>query len=65
MQIKKTLRFHITTIKMAEWVISKPQMTTCVEEDVEKEEHSSIAGRMANCYNHSGNHSGGSTENWK
>jgi hypothetical protein len=32
-------------------------------EDVEKEEHSSIAGGIANWYNHFGNQSGGSSEN--
>jgi hypothetical protein len=32
-------------------------------EDVEKEEHSSIAGGIASWYNHSGNQSGGSSEN--
>ena len=36
-----------------------------VGEDMEKEEHSSIAGGIANWYNHSGNQSGGSSENWK
>jgi hypothetical protein len=33
-------------------------------EDVEKEKHSSIAGGIASWYNHSGNQSGGSSENW-
>jgi hypothetical protein len=32
--------------------------------DVEKEEHSSIAGGIASMYNHSENQSGGSSENW-
>jgi hypothetical protein len=32
--------------------------------DVEKEEHSSIVGGIASLYNHSGNQSGGSFENW-
>jgi hypothetical protein len=32
--------------------------------DVEKEEHSSIVGGIASLYNHSGNKSGGSSENW-
>ena len=32
--------------------------------DVEKEEHSSIVGGSAGLYNHSGNQSGGSSENW-
>jgi hypothetical protein len=31
---------------------------------VEKEEHSSIAGGIASWYNHSGNQSGSSSENW-
>ena len=62
MQIKMTLRFHLTPIRMNR---SKLQVTTHVGEDVEKEEHSSIAGGIANCDNHSGNQSGGSSENWK
>jgi len=33
-------------------------------EDVKKEEHSSIVGGIADWYNHSGNQSGGSSENW-
>jgi hypothetical protein len=48
MQIKTILKFHLTTIK---WLRSKHQVTTHVREDVEKEEHSSIAGGIANCYN--------------
>jgi hypothetical protein len=36
-----------------------------VGEDVEKEEHSSIAGVIAHWYIHSGNPSGDSSENWK
>jgi hypothetical protein len=40
-------------------------MTTHVGKDVEKEDHSSIADGIVNWYNHSGNLSGGSSENWK
>jgi hypothetical protein len=40
-------------------------VTADVGKDVEKEEHSSISGGIANWYNHSGNHSGGSSESWK
>jgi hypothetical protein len=40
-------------------------VTIHVDNDVEKEEHSSIAGGIANWYNLSGNHFGGSSENWK
>jgi hypothetical protein len=42
-----------------EWLRPKPQVTVDVGEDVEKEEHSSIAGGIANWYNHSGNQSVG------
>jgi hypothetical protein len=38
-------------------------VATYVGEDVEKEEHSTIAGGIANCYNPSGKQSGGSREN--
>jgi hypothetical protein len=34
------------------------------DKDVEKEEHSSIVGRIASWYNHFRNQSGGSSENW-
>jgi hypothetical protein len=40
-------------------------VTAHVEEDVEKEEHSSIAGRIANQNNYSENQLGDSSENWK
>jgi hypothetical protein len=33
-------------------------------EDVEKEQHSFIAGGIASLYNHCGNQSGGSSEDW-
>jgi hypothetical protein len=39
-------------------------MTADAGEDVEKEEQSSIFGEIASWYNHSGNQSGGSSENW-
>jgi hypothetical protein len=34
-------------------------------QDVEKEEHSSIAGEIANWHNDFGNLTGSSSENWK
>jgi hypothetical protein len=40
-------------------------VTTHIGEDVEKEEHTTIAGGITSWYNHSGNESGGSSENWK
>jgi hypothetical protein len=40
-------------------------VTADVGKNVEKEEYFSIAGRITNWYNHSGNQSGGSSENWK
>jgi hypothetical protein len=39
-------------------------VTTHGDEDMEKEEHFSIAGGIANLYNHSANQSGGSSEKW-
>jgi hypothetical protein len=38
-------------------------VTADAGKNVEKEEHCSIAGGIANWYNHSGNQSGGSSEN--
>jgi len=39
-------------------------MTEDAGEDGKKEKHSSIVGRIASLYNHSGNQSGSSSENW-
>jgi len=39
-------------------------VTADAGKDVEKEEHPSIVGGIANWYNHSGNQSEGSSENW-
>ena len=60
MQIKTTLRFHLTPVRMAK---IKFQVTADAGKDVEKEEYSSIVGGIASLYN-SGNPSGGSSENW-
>ena len=60
MQIKTTLRFHLTPVRRLRL---KTQVTADTGEDVEKEEHSSIVGGIAGLYNHSGNQSGGSSEN--
>jgi hypothetical protein len=50
--------------RQSEWLRSKIQVTAYAGKDVEKEEHSSIAGGIASWYNHSGNQSGGPSENW-
>jgi hypothetical protein len=60
MQIKTTLKFHLTGVKMAR---IKNSGTADASKDVEKEKYSSVAGGIASWYNHSGNHSGGSSEN--
>jgi hypothetical protein len=60
MQIKTTLRFHLTPVRMAK--IKNSGDSRCWE-DVEKEEHSSIAGGIATWYNHSGHQFGSSSEN--
>jgi hypothetical protein len=39
-------------------------VTANADEDVEKEEHSSIVGGIASLYNHSGNQSEGYSKNW-
>jgi hypothetical protein len=41
MPIKTILRFHLTPVRMTK---IKTQVTTDADEDVEKEEHSSIIG---------------------
>jgi hypothetical protein len=48
----------------SQWLRSKTQVTADTGKDVEKKEHSSIAGGIASWYNHSGNQFGGSAENW-
>jgi hypothetical protein len=40
------------------------QVRVDASKDMEKEEHSSIAGGTESLYNHSENHFGGSSENW-
>jgi hypothetical protein len=60
MQIKTTLRFHLTPIRIAK---IKNSGDKDAGEDVEKEEHSSTAGGIASLYNYSGSQSGGSSEN--
>jgi hypothetical protein len=42
---------------------SKTQVTADADENMEKEEHFSIADGIASWYNHSGNQVGGSSEN--
>jgi hypothetical protein len=61
MQIKTNAK---SISHQSEWLGSKIQVTADAGEDVEKEEHSSIAGGIASWYKHSGNQSGGSSENW-
>ena len=61
MQIKTTLRFHLTPVRM---VRIKNSGDRDAVKDVEKEEHSSIVGGILSWYNHFGNQSGVSSENW-
>jgi hypothetical protein len=61
MQIKTTLKF---TSHQSDWLRLKTQVTADAGMDVEKEEHSHIAGGISSWYNHSRNQSGGSSENW-
>jgi hypothetical protein len=53
-----------STSHQTAWLRSKTQVTADAGEDLEKEEHSSIAGGIVvGWYNYSGNQSGGSSEN--
>jgi hypothetical protein len=61
-KIKTTLRFHL---HQSDNLRSKSQLITHVGEDMEKDEHSSIAAGIANRYNNSGNQSGGYSDNYK
>jgi hypothetical protein len=56
-------RFYLLPIRITK--IKKDQVTADAGEDVEKKEHSSIAGRISNWYKNSANQSGSSLENWK
>jgi hypothetical protein len=68
MQIKTTLRFHLTPVRMAK--IKTSGDSRCWQGFGKKkkkkkkgtQEHSSIAGGIASWYNHSGNQSGDSSE---
>jgi hypothetical protein len=53
MQIKTTLRFHLKPVRLPK--IKKLRW----QHMLEREEHSSIFGRLASWYNLSGNQSGG------
>jgi hypothetical protein len=61
MQIKTTLRFHLTPVRMVK--IKNSGDSRCWQR-CQKEEHSFIVGGIANWYNHSENLSGNSSENW-
>jgi hypothetical protein len=61
-QIKTTLRFHLTHVRIANIENSSENVRT---EDMEQGEHSSTNGGSANWYNHFGKQFGSSLENWK
>ncbi|KAL6081158.1 hypothetical protein STEG23_016403 [Scotinomys teguina] len=61
MQIKTTLRYHLTPVRMAK---IKTLGTVHVGEDVEQEEHFSTVGGNADWYNHYGKQYGEFSENW-
>ena len=60
MQIKNTMRCHLTLVRMA--VINKEQVTS-VGKDVEKREPSCTVGGIANWCSHCGKQYGGSSKN--
>ena len=61
MQIKTTLRFHLTSTRMGK---IKNSDDRDADEDAEEKEHFFTDGGVVNWYNHSGNQSGGSSEKW-
>jgi hypothetical protein len=61
MQIKTNLSFILIPVRMAK---IKTQVTADAGKDMEKEGHTYIVGGISSWYNHSGNQSGGSSENW-
>jgi hypothetical protein len=61
MQIKTSLRFYLIPVRI---VRSKIQVTVDAGKDVDKDEHPFIVGGIASLFKHSGNQSGGSSENW-
>ena len=64
MKVKMTLRNHLTPIKMAK-IKRNAQEIAYGSKDIEKGQHSSVSGGIANLYNHTGNQSGIFSENWK
>ena len=60
MQIKTTMRYHLTLVRMA--IIKRLQIINA-KEGVEKREPSYIVGGNVNWYNHYGKQCGGSLEN--
>jgi hypothetical protein len=63
MQIKMTLRIHLTPIRMAK--IKTSGNSTCWRGSGERGIFLHCVGGIANWYKHSGNQSRGSSENWK
>jgi hypothetical protein len=53
-----------TGISSQDTAVSGSFQPNLAGKDVEKEEHSSIAGGTVSLYNHSGSQSGSSSENW-
>ena len=63
MQIKTTMRYHLTPSHLLEWPSLTSQQIKNAGEGVEKKDHSYTVGGNVNWYNHYGKHYGGTSEN--
>jgi hypothetical protein len=63
MQVKASLRFHLTPIRTVK--LKNSSLTAHGGEDVKQGEHSSIAGENTDLHNHFGKQVDGFLENWE
>ena len=62
MQIKTTMRYHLTPVRMLEWLLPRRQEITSVGKDVEKRKLLCTVGGNVNWYSHYGKQYGSSSK---